>query len=313
MDRAVLDAYGWSDIPTDCDFFLDYEIDEEEWGKRKKPYHYRWPDEVRDEVLARLLELNAQRAAEEARAGAAAQEQRRVKRVKLAEPESTAAATSEDSRRAKERTFKRIVLSAEIIHQLHDEPTFGRVKHQKIFHLCEYIAQLPEIEGEYFRQAAGPLDNKLIKMTEKKLRDLKWYETVEREVIGHAYRPMAKAGDHEKYLERYWAAKVAIIRGLIGKMRKWDTERCEIFSTVYAAWNDMLIVGREITDDAIVNEILQNWHESKERIPGERWHAAIQWMKKEGYVPTGFGRPTMVSKKPASKGKRRPGGTGQLF
>ena len=62
MDRAVLDAYGWSDIPTDCEFLLDYEIDEEEWGNRKKPYRLRWPDEVRDEVLARLLELNAERA-----------------------------------------------------------------------------------------------------------------------------------------------------------------------------------------------------------------------------------------------------------
>jgi hypothetical protein len=71
MDRAVLDAYGWSDIETTCDFFLDYEIDEEEWGDKKKPYRYRWPDEVRDEVLARLLELNAQRAAAEARSGAA--------------------------------------------------------------------------------------------------------------------------------------------------------------------------------------------------------------------------------------------------
>ena len=71
MDRAVLDAYGWSDIPTDCEFLLDYEIDEEEWGDKKKPYRYRWPDEVRDEVLARLLELNAERAKEEARSGAA--------------------------------------------------------------------------------------------------------------------------------------------------------------------------------------------------------------------------------------------------
>ena len=68
MDRAVLDAYGWTDIPTDCEFLLDYEIDEEEWGSRKKPYRYRWPDDVRDEVLARLLELNAERAAEETRA-----------------------------------------------------------------------------------------------------------------------------------------------------------------------------------------------------------------------------------------------------
>ena len=69
MDRAVLDAYGWSDIPTDCEFLLDYEIDEEAWGTKKKPYRYRWPNDVRDEMLARLLELNAERAAEEARAG----------------------------------------------------------------------------------------------------------------------------------------------------------------------------------------------------------------------------------------------------
>ncbi len=65
MDRAVLGAYGWQDIPTDCEFLLDYEIDEDEWGTKKKPYRYRWPNEVRDEVLARLLELNAERAAQE--------------------------------------------------------------------------------------------------------------------------------------------------------------------------------------------------------------------------------------------------------
>jgi hypothetical protein len=72
MDRAVLETYGWGDIPTTCEYLLDFEIDEEVWGGKKKPYHYRWPDEVRDEVLARLLELNAERAKEEARSGAAA-------------------------------------------------------------------------------------------------------------------------------------------------------------------------------------------------------------------------------------------------
>ena len=66
MDRAALDAYGWADIPTDCQFHLDYDIDEATWGRKKKPYRYRWPDTVRDEVLARLLALNAERAAEDA-------------------------------------------------------------------------------------------------------------------------------------------------------------------------------------------------------------------------------------------------------
>jgi hypothetical protein len=77
MDRAVLDAYGWTDIAPRCEFLLDYEEagdEEEETGKRrkKKPWRYRWPDEVRDEVLARLIALNGERAAEERRAGEAA-------------------------------------------------------------------------------------------------------------------------------------------------------------------------------------------------------------------------------------------------
>ena len=82
MDRAVLDAYGWHDIPTDCEFILDYDDSEttddpdatapgDTKRKRKKPWRYRWPDEVRDKVLARLLELNAQRAEEERIAGEA--------------------------------------------------------------------------------------------------------------------------------------------------------------------------------------------------------------------------------------------------
>jgi hypothetical protein len=54
------------------EFLLDYEIDEEEWGNKKKPCRYRWPDAVRDEVLGRLRELNAKRAAEKKRSGAAA-------------------------------------------------------------------------------------------------------------------------------------------------------------------------------------------------------------------------------------------------
>ena len=66
MDRAVLAAYGWADIPIDCEFLLDYETGAEESGsRRKKPYRCRWPDEICEEILARLLELNAERAAEE--------------------------------------------------------------------------------------------------------------------------------------------------------------------------------------------------------------------------------------------------------
>ncbi len=69
MDRAVLDAYGWKDLHPRCDYYLDYEEEEdaEAPSKKRKPWRYRWPDETRDDVLARLLALNAERADEERR------------------------------------------------------------------------------------------------------------------------------------------------------------------------------------------------------------------------------------------------------
>lgn len=76
MDGAVLRAYGWDDLAADarCEFLLDYEEDDDDEpgakkSKKKKPWHLRWPDEFRDEVLAKLLELNEQRHKEELLSG----------------------------------------------------------------------------------------------------------------------------------------------------------------------------------------------------------------------------------------------------
>ena len=73
MDRAVLDAYGWSDIPTDCEFIADYVEEGPDGEPVEKSIRYRWPDPIRDEVLARLLKLNATRAEEERRSGETAE------------------------------------------------------------------------------------------------------------------------------------------------------------------------------------------------------------------------------------------------
>jgi len=84
MDWAVLEAYGWYDLAktATCAFLLDYEDDKDEEDgltetsptrrQKRKPWRYRWPDEFRDEVLARLLELNKHRAQQERLTGEAA-------------------------------------------------------------------------------------------------------------------------------------------------------------------------------------------------------------------------------------------------
>jgi hypothetical protein len=66
MDVAVLRAYGWDDLADRAaPEFIEQDADE---GKAPKT-RLDWPSELKDEVLARLLALNAARAAEEHAAG----------------------------------------------------------------------------------------------------------------------------------------------------------------------------------------------------------------------------------------------------
>ena len=61
MDRAVLDAYGWTDSDRPASSSSTTRTTRRTRTARpqaKKPWRYRWPDDVRDEVLARLLDLN---------------------------------------------------------------------------------------------------------------------------------------------------------------------------------------------------------------------------------------------------------------
>ena len=62
MDRVVLDAYGWTDIRSDCDFISANQTSTSESARSMQSVRYRWPDIVRDEVLRRLLQLNAKQA-----------------------------------------------------------------------------------------------------------------------------------------------------------------------------------------------------------------------------------------------------------
>ncbi|MDI3334813.1 N-6 DNA methylase [Defluviimonas aestuarii] len=72
MDAAVLRAYGWDDLADRAQpEFIEQDADE---GKQAKT-RFDWPSEFKDEVLARLLALNAERAAAERAAGLTASDE----------------------------------------------------------------------------------------------------------------------------------------------------------------------------------------------------------------------------------------------
>lgn len=208
--------------------------------------------------------------------------------------------------------FARQLLAAEILHHCHDDPTMGRVKLQKLIHLCEHVAEIDEIAANYQRKAAGPFDNKVMFGIASGLAKQGWFSEV-REAGRTVYRPLDAVGGHKKYLAQ-WESKLPGIHYVLSLLGTATTQQCEIVSTLYAAWNDLLIEGRSPSDVEIIHEASAPdcWHESKANIAPDKWVTALQWMREKKLVPSGWGQHTSHKVDPlAGQGAARQSGTRQ--
>ena len=188
-----------------------------------------------------------------------------------------------------ESVFKRLILSAYILDNICDEPTAGRVKFEKLLYLCEHCAELP-LYSEFYRAAAGPYDPKALYSVESQLQKNKWFASQKSKGDSRAYARLEKSKGYMPYLDNSFSVEQkSMIDKLLHHFKSQRTIECEIVATLYGAWNDFLIEGNQPTDKQIVDEVLCNWNSSKERIAPERWYSALQWMRKNGIVPIGFG------------------------
>ncbi|NWB32051.1 restriction endonuclease subunit S [Pseudomonas gingeri] len=208
--------------------------------------------------------------------------------------ERSLAEDSQQGPKATDRQVARTLLAAEVTHRLHSQRTFGQRKLQKVIYLAEHVARLNAIQGDYLRDAAGPHDRQLMTKVEAELKNHQWYERFERETIGHAYRPLSQAGRHRQAYSSAWSvAERATIEQVIELMQDWDTDHCEMTVTLYAAWNDFILEGRPVSDDAIVDEVMHSWNDTKLRFGKTEWLAILAEMKKHKIlIPTGFGKRT---------------------
>ena len=69
-------------------------------------------------------------------------------------------------------------------------------------------------------------------------------------------------------------------------------------ATLYACWNDLLIEGKKITDKAITDQFIYQWHKEKERFDRDQLLTAIKWMRDKGIEPMGKGKKTNPGKPP---------------
>ena len=201
----------------------------------------------------------------------------------LAKTASVAVCKPVDAGRAANIHFKRSVFAAEIVHRLHDEPTFGHVKFQKLFFLCEKQCGV-DTGSTYYRQAAGPYDNRALRSIDSQMKKQQWY-AAQKVDKRYWYVPLAKAGGHKTYFDRYFADVEDEFTKVIEMLRKADSEQSEIVATLYSAWENLLGSGEQVMEDRIIEEVLHHWHPSKQRIDEGRWRRALGWMKEKGLVP----------------------------
>jgi hypothetical protein len=178
--------------------------------------------------------------------------------------------------------FRRSVFAAEIVHRLHDDPTFGHVKFEKTIFMCEKRCDV-DTGSVYHRKAAGPYDNRSLRSIDSQMEKQKWY-SVEKQDKRYRYVPMEKAGQHREYFDRYFGSVTERFNQIIDLFRPMKTQQCEIVATLYSAWADLLAAGAA-TDDQIIDQVLHHWHPAKQAIDEARWRRALGWMKRKGLTP----------------------------
>lgn len=186
-------------------------------------------------------------------------------------------------------------LIAKVIRLHEDNPKhhtlLTHVKCEKLSHLVEYHLQIP-LGRQPVKDAAGPDDYPRLKKVEHRAK-MAGYFSIQKNKIGHTYvsgKGIGKAiTQFEKNLSEGQKQRVD---QLLHLFLTFDLEQAEIVATVYAAWNNLLILGKnKPTDQEIVQEARYNWSDRKLGLEEHRFYKAIEWMQKDtvNLVPTGYG------------------------
>jgi type I restriction enzyme, S subunit len=166
---------------------------------------------------------------------------------------------------------------------------FGHVKAEKISHMVEAHLGI-DLDRQPIQDAAGPNDFKRLLFVESLAREQKWFDVRKQKSGRHVLHKME---GFDELISRTSAAldeHLDSVLELIGHFIGWDKTRSEIMVTLYAAWNNLIILGQKPTDEEIVTKAYEDWHPDKTKIRRERFFKCLGWMRTHHFVPLGKGK-----------------------
>ena len=184
-------------------------------------------------------------------------------------------------------------------HELPKTSHFGHVKGEKIAHLVESLVGI-DLGRSPIKDAAGPNDFQHLKKVESRAKKAGFFEVTRQED-----RYFLKPKDNfEGLLEKTKSClgkRMAKVEELLSVMAPMTTRQAEIFATTFAAWNNLLVLGRPTDDDSIVLEAREDWHPKKLKIDRAKFLRSIGWIRDHGFEPQGIGK--VVGEKPEKKSR----------
>ncbi|APY24912.1 Type I restriction modification DNA specificity domain protein [Leptospira borgpetersenii str. 4E] len=180
--------------------------------------------------------------------------------------------------------YRRTVLAAEIVWQLHKEPTFGHLKLQKLLFLCIRTSNM-QLPVHFSQQAMGPYDPQLMRSIDKQLHEKKWFLYDKDKSL--KYEPLSNAGQHQADFQKYYSSEQENIFSLIKKFRTTKSDTVEIVATLYACLENM-IEQKETFSESLLLKKFYDWSDRKKVFDELEVRRVFQRMKDYGILPKGI-------------------------
>lgn len=191
---------------------------------------------------------------------------------------------------------RQVALHSKIIDKCNSHQTFGAVKLEKIFNLCDMIQELNLVPNGYYRKAAGPYVPEMRHTVEQELLQNNWVKITNQ---GNGkkveYKKDANFVAYKAVYNQIFNDKNQEIENIINYFYDKDTNYCEAFSTLYMCWNDLILEGKNPTKTEIIDEFKNHWAPEKQRFERIYLLEILSDMSNQGFEPQGHGVHTIES------------------